>query len=108
MTANDPGQMKAHEEFNPLDFPLSGRRLIEASAGTGKTYNIANLFLRLILGDGIEQPLEVDRILVVTFTRAATSELRGRIRARVEQAFQDFRQGHSGEAEINALMPSSD
>ncbi len=105
---NDSGQMKAHEEFSPLDFPLSGRRLIEASAGTGKTYNIANLFVRLILGDGIEQPLEVDQILVVTFTRAATSELRGRIRARVEQAFQDFRQGHSEEAEIDALIPAAD
>jgi exodeoxyribonuclease V beta subunit len=108
MTVNDPGQLNAHEEFSPLDFPLSGRRLIEASAGTGKTYNIGNLFLRLILGDGIERPLEVDQILVVTFTRAATSELRGRIRARVERAFQDFRQGHSDEAEINALIPADD
>jgi exodeoxyribonuclease V beta subunit len=108
MTANDPGHLNAQEDFNPLDFPLSGRRLIEASAGTGKTYNIANLFLRLILGHGIEQPLEVDQILVVTFTRAATSELRRRIRARVEQAFQDFRRGHSEEAEISALIPDAE
>jgi len=107
MKPGDPGQMSAHEDFSPLEFPLSGMRLIEASAGTGKTYNIANLFLRLIVGHGIEQALEVDQILVVTFTRAATSELRGRIRARVEQAFHDFRRGHSDEAEINALIPES-
>jgi exodeoxyribonuclease V beta subunit len=60
--------------------------LIEASAGTGKTYNIANLYLRLLLGDENRAPLTVDQILVVTFTRAATSELRGRIREKIEQA----------------------
>ena len=66
------------QEFNPLTVDLSGIKLIEASAGTGKTYNIAALFLRLVL----EKELTVDQILVVTFTRAATEELRSRIRAR--------------------------
>jgi exodeoxyribonuclease V beta subunit len=76
--------------FAPQTFPLRGRRLIEASAGTGKTYQIANLFLRLLLeGD---RPLTVDQILVVTFTRAATNELRGRIRDKIEIALQGFRQ----------------
>lgn len=107
MAAHEPGQQQTHGAFSLLEFPLSGRRLIEASAGTGKTYNISNLFLRLILGHGMERPLEVDQILVVTFTRAATSELRGRIRARVEQAFQAFRAGHSDEPEIHALIPAS-
>ena len=79
------------ELFQPLEFPLLGRRLIEASAGTGKTYNIANLVLRLLLGDGF-RPLTIDRILVVTFTRAATSELQGRIRDKIEQALHAFRQ----------------
>ena len=64
-----------------LAFPLVGTRLIEASAGTGKTYTIANLYLRQVLaGAGVGQ------ILVVTFTDAATDELRGRIRARLAEA----------------------
>ena len=46
-----------------LDFPLTGMRLIEASAGTGKTYTIANLYLRHIV-----EGREVDEVLVVTFT----------------------------------------
>lgn len=61
-----------------LGFPLTDIQLIEASAGTGKTYTIANLYLRHIV-DG----REVGEVLVVTFTVAATDELRGRIRARL-------------------------
>lgn len=63
-------------------FPLTGPRLIEASAGTGKTYTIAGLYLRLLL----EKGLTVTQILVVTFTEAATQELRGRIRQRLYDA----------------------
>ncbi len=66
-----------------ISMPLQGRILIEASAGTGKTYTMANLYLRMI-SEG--QP--VSRILVVTFTVAATDELRGRIRLRLHQALQ--------------------
>ena len=65
--------------LEPLSIPLQGRRLIEASAGTGKTYTLVLLFLRLLL----ERRLPVDQILVVTFTRAATAELRDRIRRRL-------------------------
>ncbi|XOF33594.1 MAG: exodeoxyribonuclease V subunit beta [Candidatus Electrothrix sp. YB6] len=68
--------------LNPLTLNLHGQILIEASAGTGKTYTIALLFLRLLL----EKGLSVDEILVVTFTRAATEELRGRIRQRIRDA----------------------
>ncbi|HQP38695.1 MAG TPA: UvrD-helicase domain-containing protein, partial [Polyangiaceae bacterium] len=53
--------------------------LVEASAGTGKTYGITNLVLRLVA----EKAITVDRILVVTFTDAATSELRDRVRKRL-------------------------
>ncbi|MDO8939038.1 MAG: exodeoxyribonuclease V subunit beta [Methylicorpusculum sp.] len=82
---------------NPLDFPLHGTRLIEASAGTGKTYTIAALYVRLILGatDNSSLPerdLLPPDILVVTFTDAATKELRERIRARLTQAAAYFRQ----------------
>ena len=61
-----------------LAFPLTGMQLIEASAGTGKTYTIANLYLRHIV-----EGRDVAEVLVVTFTVAATDELRGRIRARL-------------------------
>ena len=68
--------------MEPMDLctaPLDGTTLIEASAGTGKTYTLTGLFVRLLL----EKGLTVDQILVVTFTDAATEELRGRIRKRL-------------------------
>ena len=71
--------------LNSETFPLTGQQLIEASAGTGKTYTITNLYLRLILGRDPNQtrPLLTSEILVLTFTIAATDELRQRIRDRV-------------------------
>lgn len=81
--------------LEPLRFPLHGRRLIEASAGTGKTYTIAALYLRLVLGHGgtaaFPRPLLPPEILVVTFTNAATRELRERIRDRLAEAARVFR-----------------
>lgn len=74
--------MRSPEEFDIFTCPLQGRVLVEASAGTGKTWNIGGLYLRLLL----EKQLEVKQILVVTFTRAATAELRDRIRGRIEKA----------------------
>lgn len=62
--------------------PSSGRVLIEANAGTGKTYTIQGLFLKLLL----EHDLRADRILVVTYTRMATHELRSRIMSRLQDA----------------------
>ncbi len=62
--------------------PLQGLNLIEASAGTGKTYTLAELYCRLV----IEQGLSVKEILVVTFTRAATEELRDRLRRKLVEA----------------------
>ena len=69
--------MSAPVPFQCASEPLQpGVSLLEASAGTGKTYALARIFLRLIAEHG----LEVGKILVVTFTHAATEELRGRIR----------------------------
>ena len=74
---------------------LRGSRLIEASAGTGKTFTISALYLRLVLGHGgaagFGRELLPPEILVVTFTEAATQELRDRIRARLVEAAQAFR-----------------
>ncbi|MDR0217359.1 MAG: exodeoxyribonuclease V subunit beta [Enterobacteriaceae bacterium] len=83
-----PHNMTSHK-LNPLSLPLYGQRLIEASAGTGKTYTIGLLYLRLLLGLGGDaaffRPLSVEEILVVTFTEAATNELRARIRENIHQ-----------------------
>ncbi len=87
------------QPLDPLTIPLSGRRLLEASAGTGKTWTLALLFLRLVL----ERRLGVDRILVVTFTRAATSELRDRIRARVREAL-DALDSTTDDPQLAALL----
>ncbi|MGI9132911.1 MAG: UvrD-helicase domain-containing protein, partial [Rhodoferax sp.] len=88
-TANNSAALHAQT------FDLWGSRLIEASAGTGKTWTIAALYLRLVLGHGgthgFERPLRPDEILVMTFTRAATRELSDRIRARLLLAAQWFR-----------------
>lgn len=77
------------ENLDPLRLPLIGERLIEASAGTGKTFTIAALYLRLLLGLGGEsafpRPVNVEELLVVTFTEAATEELRGRIRSNIHE-----------------------
>ncbi len=67
------------DETEPLP---AGTVLLEASAGTGKTHTITTLVLRLLVEDG----LEIDQLVVVTFTRAAAAELRGRIRSRIHRA----------------------
>ena len=79
-----------------LAFPLKGSQLIEASAGTGKTFTISALYLRLVLGHGGDdagfgRELLPPQILVVTFTDAATKELRERIRIRLAEAARFFR-----------------
>lgn len=71
--------MKARE-LNIFEASLSGISLVEAGAGTGKTYNIASLFVRCIL----ERKLLPANILVLTYTEAATAELKYRLRARLE------------------------
>jgi len=77
------------ETYNNLTIDLSGRNLIEASAGTGKTYAIACLYLRLVVEKGPNpegKGFNPENILVVTFTEAATKELRSRIRERLREA----------------------
>jgi len=69
-------------ELDPWKLPLGGTQLIEASAGTGKTYTLTTLYLRLL----VEQDLLPSEILVVTYTHAATAELRERVRKRIREA----------------------
>ena len=72
--------------LRPLDTPLTGLQLIEASAGTGKTFAITTLAVRGV----IERELDVGRILIVTFTNAATAELRRRLRERLHRALETY------------------
>ena len=92
--------MTSGKEFDLLNSPLEGTNLIEASAGTGKTYAITGLFLRLLL----ERDLSVDQILVVTFTEAATGELKERIRGKLREAFEGFSNGGSEDTFLNDLI----
>ncbi|MEB3307222.1 MAG: UvrD-helicase domain-containing protein [Cyanobacteriota bacterium] len=72
-------------EFEANAFPLEpGIRLLEASAGTGKTFALAHLVLRLVTRT--DHPLPLDQLLVVTYTEAAAAELRDRIAQRLQQA----------------------
>jgi exodeoxyribonuclease V beta subunit len=75
-----------------LQLPLDGIRAVEASAGTGKTFTIATLYLRLIL----ERGLKVDEIVVATFTRAAAAELSSRLRQRLVIADTLLGEDHPG------------
>ena len=119
------GDPHAHT-LDALRFPLHGSRLIEASAGTGKTWTIAALYLRLVLGHGrgahdadtagdgangaeavppsaFHRALLPAEILVMTFTRAATRELSERIRARLIEAARCFR-GDTAPAAHDTLL----
>ena len=134
-------QTEQPQRVEPLHFPLWGSRLIEASAGTGKTYTIAALYLRLVLGHGergtasldaayppeagigilegarlseevtaFREALTPPKILVVTFTEAATLELRDRIRARLAEAAAFFRasaEAVEAGAGLDVMIPGS-
>lgn len=91
--------------FDPvLTELLSGVNLIEASAGTGKTYAIAMLVLRFV----VEQGIAIEKLLVVTFTKAATEELKDRVRSRLADARRaldsSVRQAQGENIDANILM----
>ena len=82
-----------------LTLPLAGVQAIEASAGTGKTFTLATLVVRLVL----ERGLDVGRILAVTFTDAATQELRARVRRRLLLAA-DLAAGKANDGSPEAML----
>lgn len=90
---------KTAQNLQPETIPLQGRHLIEASAGTGKTYNITRIYLRLLL----ERKLDVKNILVMTFTRAATEELRARIAAQLREVLDKFDKGQMDDEFYNYI-----
>lgn len=81
-------------DFELFQTPLQhGTTLIEASAGTGKTYTLTGIFVRFI----VEHGLTVSQILVTTYTEAATAELRSRIRSRLREIQDALRSGRTGD-----------
>ena len=88
---------------DPQAVDLSTHALIEASAGTGKTYTIENLVVRLLME---ESDVQLENILLVTFTEKATGELKQRIRQKIEQALDADR--NLNEAVRNKLHASLD
>jgi exodeoxyribonuclease V beta subunit len=96
-------EMAREKKITPFDLlgsPLEGTNLIEASAGTGKTYTLSGLFLRLIL----EKRFSVDEILVVTYTVAATEELRDRIRKKLRETLDALGTGRSEDVFVTGLI----
>ena len=97
------GQCPLMQPFDAIQSPLNGTCLIEAGAGTGKTHTITTLVLRLIL----EEALLPEQILVVTFTTAATAELRDRVRRRLQGARHILQGRSSGDAVLGVLLDRS-
>jgi exodeoxyribonuclease V beta subunit len=81
-----------------------GVTLIEASAGTGKTFSLAGLILRLIL----EGHVPVNKILAVTYTVAATKELKDRVRSRLHEAIEDLRRGKTEDEILARFIKQGD
>ncbi len=86
--------------FDLFQCGLRGVHLIDASAGTGKTYTITGLVLRLLL----EKGLTIEKILVVTYTEAATEELRDKIRTMLRRALAAFAAGESDDPMLRQLI----
>ena len=83
ITERDPEAPQVQPGLNWRTLDLAGKSAIEASAGTGKTYTLVLLVLRLLL----ERELAPGAILLATFTESATLELRARVTERVRQAY---------------------
>lgn len=82
--------------FNVTETVLKGRNLIEASAGTGKTFSLAVMAVRLI----VEQGMLPKEILMVTFTDMATAELQERVRKFIREAYRYAENGIKPKTEI--------
>ena len=94
-------QAKNHISFEPIkDMQFEGLHWIEASAGTGKTYTLSSLMVRILLGKYLPH-----QVIATTFTRAAAAELKTRIRLRLIETLQFF-DGlqNKTEAEIQRIL----
>ena len=89
-----------HHNFDPSTVILEQSNLIEASAGTGKTFSIALMFVRLV----VEKRIPIEKILMVTFTKAATAELEDRVRNFIRIALRQARKGVYGSDPLGKLV----
>lgn len=95
------------KQLNLASFDLDKSSMIEASAGTGKTFTISNLVVRLLI-EGIKkgnssEPLDIENILIVTFTNAAASDLRSRVLQKIHECRISFDQIKNGGKTIEEL-----
>ena len=98
------GRQVVVKKLNIFEAPLKGISLVEAGAGTGKTYNIASLYIRTIL----EKGLMPANILVLTFTNAATAELKSRLRQRIKDSIDVLQSGNSEDEFLSELVSRFD
>lgn len=95
------------KQLSLASFDLDKSSMIEASAGTGKTFTISNLVVRLLIvgikkGNSSE-PLDIENILIVTFTNAAASDLRARVLQKIHECRISFDQIKNGDKTIEEL-----
>lgn len=112
MMASENLENKNLNKPDPLEiktFDLNSSSMIEASAGTGKTFTISNLVVRLLL-EGLKKgkgenatPLDIEDILVVTFTNAAASDLRARILEKIHTCRVLFEAIGKGQKTVDSL-----
>jgi len=89
-----------HNDFDPSTVDLEDSNLIEASAGTGKTFSIALMSVRLV----VEKRMPLEKVLMVTFTNAATAELEDRVRSFIRTALRMARTGVYGDDTLGQLL----
>lgn len=104
MSSLETKEIDTLPQFDLINTPLKGHILIEASAGTGKTYTISRLYLRLLL----EKEYTPSSILVVTFTEAAANELKERIYLLIKEALKAYTSGCSCDLFLKSLMTRID
>lgn len=92
------------KQLYPFEQDYAGKNLVEASAGTGKTYNIVWLYLRFLL----KEELNVSEILVVTYTKAATKELKERLINRIQDSIKVLKHGYSGSDVMLVALNNAD
>ena len=87
-------------QFDVLDFELQGKKMIEASAGTGKTFSVAILVVRLL----VETETDIKSILMMTFTKAAAAEMEERIRLFIRESYSYLEDGHNVNETLKSLL----
>ena len=89
--------------LNVQKLPLDEKVLIEASAGTGKTFTIGLIVVRLLL----EKCLPIKKIVLITFTKAATAELKKNTSEKIIEAYDIWKNGSDKEDDLTAIVKNA-